>query len=215
MAVFAPRTPLLHFAAMLDYPDARLAATSADCADIVNLAQPIAGSLVSGFADYASSTPLERIEEAYTAVFDLDAKCSLHIGYHLFGESYKRSVFLLGLHERFDAQRHTPPGEVPDHLPVVLRCLASTADDEQAMELIADGVLPALDRMTGRINAPDLDEPPAEIPAPDSAAAQRAPFVDLLEALRLVLRDEVPDLEMREPIVIANSSFIGGSPCHG
>lgn len=215
MAAFAPSVPLSYFASMLDYPDASLPETSAACAAMLDYEGSEAAHLVQEFASYAMNTPLSKIEEAYTSVFDLDPKCALYIGYHLFGESYKRSVFLLGLNERFDAHLHTPPGEVPDHLTVVLRCLANAPDDESAQELIADAVLPALDRMTGRIKAPDLDEPPSEMPAPDSAAAQRAPFVDLLEALRLVLRDAVPDLDSREPIVIANSSFIGGSPCHG
>ena len=215
MTAFTPHAPLVQFAAMLDYPNTELPATAATCASMLAAERSEAARLVDAFAAYTASTPLSQIEEAYTGVFDLDPKCALYIGYHLFGESYKRSVFLLGLNERFAAQRYTPAGEVPDHLTIVLRCLAHATDEDLAQELIADAVLPALDRMTGRIKAPDLDEPPAEIPAPDSAAAQRAPFVDLLEALRLVLRDEVPDLETREPIVISNSSFIGGSPCHG
>ncbi len=211
----ATHPSLVYFASMLDYPDTALPANATACAALLESEQSDAAPLVSGFAGYATQTRLTEIEEAYTGVFDLDPKCAPYIGYHLFGESYKRSVFLLGLNDRFGAQAYTPSGDLPDHLAVILRCLANTADEDQARELVVDAVLPALDRMTGRIKSPDLDESPDAEKLPDSAAARRAPFVDLLEALRLVLRDNDPEEETRELAPAASAIFAGGGPCHG
>lgn len=215
MATLATHPSLNHFAVMLDYPGESLPETAAACAELLRLDHTAAASLVDDFAGYAARTALPSIEEAYTGVFDLDPKCAPYIGYHLFGESYKRSIFLLGLNERFDAQRFTPPGDLPDHLAVVLRCLTTADDDMQAQELIVDAVLPALDRMTGRIKAPDFDESPESVSLPDSSAARRAPFVDLLEALRLVLRVHLPDEESPELASTASSTSTNGGSPHG
>lgn len=182
---------LEHFSAMVAYPTAALPRTAAVCAAAIGPENAEAAAMIRGFADYTARTPLGRLEETYTSVFDLDPKCSLYVGYHLFGESYKRSSFLLGLNEHFAAQEFTPAGEVPDHLSILLRCLAEATDGELAVELITDALIPALDRMTGRVASPehkDEEPPPPEAEHHEAAkAAQRAPYMAVLEALRLVL----------------------------
>ncbi len=209
------RSCIAYFASMLAYPDRSLPETAADCANLLDPADP-AAPLIRGFAAYAAGSTLATLEEAYTSVFDLEPKCAPYIGYHVFGESYKRSVFLLGLNERFGAQRFTPPGELPDHLAVVLSCLVACQDDELAQELIAEAVLPALDRMTGRAKSVDADETTEDQQSAEEAAAQRAPFVDLLEALRLVLREAAGDAIAEEAVVSASgSSFLPGGPTDG
>lgn len=189
MEAIATRSTLSHFAAMFAYPDASLPRTAKECAALLDFENPAAASLVGNFAAFAAANEIAQIEEAYTSLFDLDPKCALYVGYHLFGESYKRSAFLLGLNQHFGAQAFTPSGELPDHLTVVLHSLAASSDETLCQELITDAVLPALDKMTGHTPSPESPDAPEADPAPEELAAQRAPFIDLLDALRLVLQD--------------------------
>jgi nitrate reductase delta subunit len=81
------------------------------------------------------------------------------VGYHLFGETYKRSVFLLGLKQRYRALGFAmDAAELPDRLSVVLRFLACCPDDALRDELIDEAVLPALGRMSAADRA---SQPPA------------------------------------------------------
>ncbi len=80
--------------------------------------------------------------------------CALHIGYHLFGESYKRSLFLLGLKERYQAEGFDAGSELPDHIAVMLRFCARAADNAAVDEMLRDAVLPVLDKL---VILPDQD----------------------------------------------------------
>ncbi len=190
------RAALPYFAGMLAYPNAGLPRAAADCVDAIGASDPLAAAMVRDFADYAASTPLARLEEAYTSVFDLDPKCTLYVGYHVFGESYKRSAFLLGLNEHFGAQQYTPKGEVPDHLSVVLSCLAASGDEALDRELVTVAVLPALDKMTGRLKTDDHEDAPENQKLDQVPDLQRAPYMAVVEALRRLL--DASDLHIVE-----------------
>lgn len=190
------RKSLPFFAGMLAYPNAGLPQAASACADVIGASDPLAAAMVRDFASYAASTPLARLEEAYTSVFDLDPKCTLYVGYHVFGESYKRSAFLLGLNEHFGAQRFTPQGEVPDHLSVVLRCLSASENEELDRELVTVVVLPALDKMTGRLKTDEHEDAPENQKLEQIPERQRAPYMALVEALRRLL--DASDLKIVE-----------------
>ena len=162
------------FADLLDYPQPGLAETAAECAALLGPAAPRAAELVGEFAAFARQCPAGRLEEVYTGAFDLDAACHPYVGYHLFGESYKRSVFLLELKQRLRAHGLDIGSEVPDHLAVVLRLLAATDDVELADELIGVAVVPALAKMTG-----------------EDTERERHPYDGVLRAVRLVLEQRV------------------------
>ena len=90
---------------------------------------------------------LSERQELYTRTFDLNPVCALEIGYHLFGENYKRGEFLANLRrteEPFDlGQEH----QLPDYLPVLLRLLTRLDDEELRAALIAECMIPALEKM--------------------------------------------------------------------
>lgn len=165
------------FADLLDYPRPGLAETAAECAALLSPTVPRAAELVAAFAAFARRCPAGRLEEVYTGTFDLDAACHPYVGYHLFGESYKRSVFLLELKERLRTHGLDIGSEIPDHLAVVLRLLAVTDDAELADELIGVAVVPALAKMTGEETQQD-----------------RHPYDGVLRAVRLVLEQHVGDV---------------------
>ncbi len=146
------------FADILDYPTAGIADKAAECEALLGTAAPTATALMAGFRDFAGGTPLGKLEEIYSGFFDLNPLCHPYVGYQLFGENYKRSSFLLGLKERFHAESFQPtPNEIPDRLSIVLRFVAHTRDREGASDLVLEGVLPALERMTSRPECSDHD----------------------------------------------------------
>ncbi len=144
------------FARLLDYPAPDLPRAVAECRKLVASYRPEAAPPLAAFASFVAEAPLGRLEEVYTATFDLDtfsdldATCYPYLGHHLLGESHKRSAFLVGLAERYRTHGFAVPrGELPDHLVVVLRFLASCPDEELADEIVEEALAPALRRMLG------------------------------------------------------------------
>jgi nitrate reductase assembly molybdenum cofactor insertion protein NarJ len=76
----------------------------------------------------------------------MDSSTTLYIGHYLFGETAKRNTFMMKLNEEYQATSAFSIGtELPDNLAVVLRFLSVTHNEEFAMALIHDGIIPALD----------------------------------------------------------------------
>lgn len=196
--VQAPAQPLYGLLAeLLGYPSHRLAAAAGEAAALAAPISPSAAAHLLRFQAFAAQTPLARIEEIYTGVFELDAACHPYVGYHLFGESYKRSAFLLGLKERYRPHGLAYGVELPDHLAVVLGFLAVNRDPDEAAVLIGEAVQPALQKML----ASKEEEPPdPAIPAPPPKGG---PYRAVLEALDLVLQVIAPPLETPDVIFIS------------
>lgn len=143
------RRLLARFADVLQYPGPGLARAVGACEALAASASAEAASLLRAFRAFVEQTPLPRLEEVYTATFDLDAACHPYVGYHLFGETYRRSVFLVELRERYRAIGYANGAELPDHVAVLLRFLALTEDEAEAEEIVREALLPALERMLG------------------------------------------------------------------
>ena len=137
------------FGELLDYPTPGLAETAAQCAQLLGPVSEKAAALLRAFERAVRRMSPGRLEEVYTSTFELDATCHPYVGYHLFGESYKRSLFLVKLKELYRATGFASPRELPDHLAVILRYLAAGAPPERRAELIREALLPALSHMLG------------------------------------------------------------------
>ncbi len=135
------------FATLFDYPKPGLAAAASESAARLALDEPEAAQLLREFASLVAVTPLGQMEESYTGVFELNPALSPYVGYHLFGESYKRSVFMLALKEQYRAHDFDPGVELPDHLAVMLRFLAQCSDSKIVAETVEEALLPALEKM--------------------------------------------------------------------
>jgi len=137
------------FADILDYPAPGLARKAAECAALIGAAQPEAAALLESFRRFAEETSLGKLQEVYSGFFDLNSICHPYVGYQLFGENYKRSIFLVGLKKAYrTAGFEADASDLPDRLSVVLRFVAHSKDGEEIDELLNRGLLPALARMT-------------------------------------------------------------------
>jgi nitrate reductase delta subunit len=82
-------------------------------------------------------------QERYAATFDVNPAVCLYVGYHIFGDSYPRGVFMARLAGEYEKKGFKCEQELPDHVPMVLRYLARP-DALDALELVDDAVVPAL-----------------------------------------------------------------------
>lgn len=94
--------------------------------------------------------------EAYARSFDLSPKCTLELGWHLFGESYDRGTFLVWMRSRLRLISLDEATDLPDHARHVLPVLGRMESDE-ADKFSRACVLPAME--TIRAGLEDLDSP--------------------------------------------------------
>lgn len=189
------------FARMLEYPAGGTLQAAIKAQGLLRDEDPQSAAQLKEFYDYAAALPPGRLEEVYTGTFDLDAACHPYVGYHLFGETYKRSIFLVELKQRYAAEGFSfPATELPDHLAIILHFLAVTRDETQANEIARDALLPVLDRMTGRAKSEGFDEDEnAEAPKAEEESDKRTQFHGALEALRSTLQNQFQVLTVLEP----------------
>lgn len=148
---------------LLDYPHADPVGAALECEHLAASVAPQAAPEVRAFREFIQQTPLDSLQEVYSGFFDLNPLCHPYIGYHLFGETYKRSVFLVRLKELYRSQGFAvASADLPDRLSVVLRFVAGWGGTACADGLIEEGLLPAIERMSVRTTA---SHPPAATPA--------------------------------------------------
>ncbi|NOZ84439.1 MAG: hypothetical protein GXP60_06525 [Epsilonproteobacteria bacterium] len=145
------------FSALIDYPESK--------EGLADQLEVLCNDSVSNDKDriellkkWLDSQSLGSLQEAYTGIFDINSLCSPYIGYHLFGEDYKRSLLLTGLKEKFRLFGFDRPyDEMPDHLSVVLRFLSTLTDEGFYDELINEALKPSIGKMLSEINPDEMD----------------------------------------------------------
>lgn len=149
---------------MLDRPSLDLVALSLEYPDafvrsVLGRARPDGSALggelggaLSVLLSYLRLAPGHEPEERYTTLFDLSPVCTLHVGYHLFGDAYQRGALLAGLAaEMRRAEVPQKEGELPDFLPSLLRLVARTADAQDRARLVDLVLRPGLSRMAAAL----------------------------------------------------------------
>lgn len=144
----ALRDALELFACLMEYPSSEFHRLLGQAEALAGESFPEAAGRLGSFRRSVEGMSLDRLEELYTATFDLQVVCYPYVGYHLFGESYKRSAFLARLNEHYQAHGFVVERELPDHVPAVLRFLAKGVDEELHRVLVGEGLVPALEKMT-------------------------------------------------------------------
>ena len=174
--------PLDHLAALLDYPEPDVLA-QAERARGALAEWPAAAAELEAFAAHVAGCDPREVEELYTRTFDIMATCCLDVGYQLFGETYKRGLFLVKMRDACRRHGVDARTELPDHLPVVLRLLARLAPEDEPEELVREVLLPAV----GKMLLPFHDAP--------------NPYAGLLRAVDAVLRAVWPPATRVVPLL--------------
>lgn len=123
---------------LLAYPDSQLL----DRLEVIRRAThelpSRVGELVRATVTNLSGTPLSELEADYVETFDNRRRHNLFLTYFLYGDTRKRGGALLRFKQTYLASGlDLDPGELPDHLCVVLE-YAATVDHEQGRRLMLE-----------------------------------------------------------------------------
>jgi nitrate reductase delta subunit len=180
------------FAGLLEYPGDDWALRLESCKQGLMSDSPELAPVFLEFCRNFESYPVEELQEKYTRTFDLNPPCALEAGYHLFGENYKRGIFLAKLRETeapYDlGQQH----QLPDYLPVLLRLLVKLDDRELRDDLISECMIPAVEKMAAALEGADSD------------------YKDLLSVVAGLLKIEAPGYQTGAPV--ADFNKMGEAP---
>lgn len=144
-----------HFAELFSYPTAELSQRVAACSALLRQNQPAAGASLERFGNFMQNQSASRIEEIFTATFDLQPVCHPYVGYQLCGENQQRGMFLMQLNQLYRQHGFAAGVELPDHLSTLLRFIGTLAPQDCSRELIEDGLLPALAKILQGLTAAD------------------------------------------------------------
>ncbi len=135
------------FAEVLDYPGGSVSESAGECLRQLDGSFPDIATQMRPFVTFLESQSRGALEELYAETFDLAPGSTLYIGYHLFGETPKRSSFLVRLEEAYQSHGFESGTDLADHLCVMLRFLTVAQDAEFAIPLLEESILPVLDKM--------------------------------------------------------------------
>jgi nitrate reductase delta subunit len=162
MSMDDPIARIFHFfSALLEYPTLAIAQQVGTGMEWLAVAYPQAAARLYQFQQSVKEYPVERLEEIYTRTFDLQPVTYPYVGFHLFGESYKRGAFMAKLNEVYSSHGFSTGKELPDHVAVILRFLASEGESrtgEFGQTLLAEGLAPTLAIMAEALNS-QVDNP--------------------------------------------------------
>ncbi len=137
------------FAEVLGYPGDSLSESANECLRQLDDSFPDIADQMRSFVTFTEGQSRGGLEELYSETFDLAPASTLYIGYHLFGETPKRSSFLVRLEEAYQSHGFHSGTELADHLCVLLRFLGVAQDAEFVIPLLEESILPVLDKMSG------------------------------------------------------------------
>ncbi len=161
-------------ASALEYPGEDWNNRLERCKQWLTIQEPDVAVQFIRFQRSVRKLSIEKLEELYTRTFYLNPVCTLDIGYHLFGEDYKRGQLLAKLRETEAPYDLGQANRLPDYLPVVLRLLPKLNDEELRLGLIVELLVPALDKMLQALGKTDN------------------PYRDLIEVISNTLKNEIP-----------------------
>ncbi len=187
------------FAELLEYPQESPLGMLAECRTLAGAMSPDADSRLAEFQAFAEEASLGLLQEEYTRAFDMDESHSLYLGYHLLGESYKRSALLLEFKERYRAYDIEVAGELADYVPVALRFLAVCEDQELTNEIVGEAMWPMLEMIARK----DRESEDAAGDEEDRPPTVSRPYHKLLAALLAVVR--VSPMNDRDPLALTGA----------
>ena len=132
------------------YPSGELRENIEKCNAILESYSPDLVRELESFRAHVRSKTLEFQQEYYTSTFDVQPVSTLDIGYVLFGDDYKRGIFLVNMKREHIKAGNDCGTDLPDHLPNVLTLLPLIKENELAEELICSLLIPSITEMISR-----------------------------------------------------------------
>lgn len=124
------------------------------------------------FMKDVNSMPLSKLEELYTATFDLSPVVVPYVGHLAYGDSYERGTFMADLKGAMRSADVDPGSELPDHLDPILRYLATTDEPIDSLQPI---LVPAITKMEKGLKK----------------ANSKNPYLHVLTAARIVAEESM------------------------
>jgi nitrate reductase molybdenum cofactor assembly chaperone len=160
----------VHLAHLLHYPEEGYRRHFERLNSALNGQQGMEGML-EPFRSFVANSAFTELEELFTRTFDMNPPSCLEVGWHLYGEDYKRGELLVNMRQAL-AQYHLPESEeLPDHMSHCLQLLARM-EPEEAPIFVDLYLLPALEKILEGLK-------------PEN------PFTDLLQVLKTLFMDLV------------------------
>ena len=141
------------FADLLAYPRGDVSATARQCLALLESGSPATAGLEK-FASWAGRAMPGEIEEVYSATFDLAPTCAPYVGHHICPDPARRNLFLSALAAVYAGEGFEPREELGDHVAEVLRFVSVARDSDVRLELLREGLLPALEGMKASFESP-------------------------------------------------------------
>lgn len=141
---------LASYADLLEYPSTRTIEVSNFLDVLYEVSETPPCEHYKEFLTYVMERPLGELQEHYVSTFDLSGQFVPYLGYHLYGEGYERSTFMVELIERYRRSNfEEPKTELPDHLIVILRFLSSDEVELNDHSDLIDSTVKVLGQIVG------------------------------------------------------------------
>jgi len=157
-----------HFATLLSYPAPDIWRSLEGTIKAASRELPEAAELLESFRESAVALGPAALEELYIKTFEMRADSAPYAGHQIFGEDWRRGIFMAGLRARYGALGISEGQELPDHLSVVLRYLEALEPGPEKDEMIGDCIAPAVRKVL-------------------QAIGDQSPYGHVLDALRLCI----------------------------
>jgi nitrate reductase assembly molybdenum cofactor insertion protein NarJ len=162
------KMPLDHYrdlACLFEYPESDYPARVQGLCDLLESRCPSAAAELNAFAKALpshersfSAHELYEMQEIFTRSFDVQSITTLSVGYIVFGDDYKRGELLVNLSREQREAGVDCGSELPDHLPNVLRLIATWRDREMVAEFVEEILHPALERMVNEFDSARMEQ---------------------------------------------------------
>ncbi|MCC7431565.1 hypothetical protein IT568_12025 [bacterium] len=160
-----------NFSYLFAYPEVQISKNTEELLDELILAkEPKVVEMFKHFHDFVKGSKFSAVEELFTITFDLNPACCLEIGWHLFGEDYRRGEFLVLMRQSLAEEKLNESTELPDHLSHCLQLLAKL-ELEDARAFSKSFILPSLEKIQTGLQSKESN-----------------PYTELVDALIILLK---------------------------
>lgn len=135
-----------NLACLFEYPTPYYRTQAEDCFKQLQQHVPEAALILEPFIEYVRQSSYEDLEESFSYTFDLNPVCTLEIGWHLFGEDYRRGQFMAKMRREMAQEGIEESHELPDHLTHTL-VLLDAMDPKNEAFFAEACVIPAMKKM--------------------------------------------------------------------